>query len=418
MSKTDVVIVGAGLAGLSCARALVRAGRAVRVLEAADSVGGRLRTELHQGYRLDRGFQVLQTAYPEVRSALDLPALDLRAFVPGALIRCEGRFHKIADPWRQPLSALGTLFAPLGTFADKWRMAHLRRHVLAGSLDQLYARPETSTAERLRTLGFSTAMIERFFRPFLAGVFFDASLSISSRAFEFCFRAFAAGDTALPAAGMGAIPAQLAAALPAGTVRTAAAVAALSAGSVTLDSGEQIQAGAVVVATAGPATARLLGATPVPEVRATTCLYFAAKAAPIDEPILVLNGTGQGPVNSLVVPSLLSAAYAPGGDALIAVNVFGLPAQADAVLEQAVRDQLHDWFGDAVNGWLHLKTFRIAAALPLQTPPVANPRLFQPRLADGLYVCGEYGNASTINWALYSGRQAAAALVAASGARV
>lgn len=412
MDKVDAVIVGAGLAGLNCARELVRHGRSVRVLEAADAIGGRIHTEVYQGYRLDRGFQVLQTAYPEARRALDFDALDLRAFVPGALIRHAGRFHRIADPWRQPSAALGTLFSPVGTFADKWRMALLRRRVLSVSVDQLYARAETTTGEYLRQSGFSEAMIERFFRPFLAGVFFDPSLSVSSRAFEFCFRAFAAGDSAVPAAGMGAIPAQLAAGLPQDAVRTSAPVRSLGEGSVMLESGERLLAAAVVVATDGAAAARLLGEATVPATQGTTCLYFAADEAPVTEPILMLGTVAEGPVNSVVVPTLLSADYAAAGDSLIAVSVLGIPEAGDAALEAAVRSQLGDWFGSAVNGWRHLKTFRIAAALPPQTPPVANPESFNPRRTPWLYVCGEYGNAPTINWALHSGRRAAEAVLA------
>jgi phytoene dehydrogenase-like protein len=155
----DVIVVGAGLAGLACARELVRLGRSVRVLEAAETVGGRIRTERHQGFLLDRGFQVLQTAYPEAGRALDLAALDMRAFVPGALIRFEGRFHRIADPWRQPLTALSTLFSPVGTLAAKWRMALLRRRLLAASLDQIYSCPETTAGARLGEIGFSAAIV-------------------------------------------------------------------------------------------------------------------------------------------------------------------------------------------------------------------------------------------------------------------
>ena len=417
MDKIDAIVVGAGLAGLNCARELARQGRSVRLLEAGATAGGRIGTVHHQGYRLDRGFQVLQTAYPEARSALDLAALDLRAFVPGALIRFEGRFHRIADPWRQPLTALGTLFSPVGTLADKWRMALLRRQVMSASIDQIYARPETTAGARLRELGFSDAIVDRFFRPFLAGVFFDPALSVSSRAFEFCFRAFAAGDTAVPATGMEAIPAQLLAALPADTLRTGALVTGLSEGGVTLETGESISAKCIVLATDGVATARLLGDEPVPGTRGTTCLYFAANAPPIDEPILVLNATRDGPVSSLVVPTLLSRDYAPAGDSLIAINVLGIPSDDDAKLEAAVRAQMRAWFGAVVDSWRHLKTFRIPDALPLQTPPVDNPRYRDPRRADWLYVCGEYCNAPTINWALYSGRRAAEALVAASELR-
>jgi phytoene dehydrogenase-like protein len=412
MGETDIVIVGAGLAGLSCARELTRHGRSLQVLEAAETIGGRICTDMHEGYRLDRGFEVLQTAYPEARSALDFENLDLRAFVPGALIRFNGRFHKIADPWRQPLAALGTLFSPIGTLADKFRLALLRRQALAASADQIYTRRETSAGIFLREHGFSDAIMERFFRPFFAGVFFDPTLSVSSRAFEFYFRAFATGDTAMPAAGMGAIPAQLAAKLPADVIRTGARVIALSERGVKLESGERILAKAVVLATDGITTARLLGDRQLPETRSTTCLYFAADAAPIEEPILMLNADGRGPVNSVVVPTLLSNDYAPPGKSLIAVNVLGIPEQTDAVLEADVLSQAREWFGHAVDSWRHLKTYRIANALPLQTPPVENPRHANPRLTDWLYVCGEYRNAASINWALYSGRRAAEAIIA------
>jgi phytoene dehydrogenase-like protein len=411
--NASVVVVGAGLAGLICARELYRRGYPVTLLEAEAAAGGRVRTEVHEGYRLDRGFQVLQTGYEEARTALDLAALDLRAFVPGALIRFEGRWLRQADPWREPLSVLETLFSPVGTFGDKLRTALLRGQVLTGRLDRIYERPETTAGAFLRGRGFSDAMIERFFRPFFSGVFLDPTLSVSGRAFEFCFRAFAAGDTAVPARGMGAIPAQLAADLPAGALRAGARVTALREGAVTLESGEEVPAAFVVIATDGAAAARLLGDVEVPGTRGTTCLYFAAEAPPVDEPILMLNATAHEPVNSVAVPTLLSQEYAPPGHTLIAVNVLGIPPQDDAVLEIAVRGHLRGWFGATVENWRHLKTYRIADALPLQVPSVANPRRVEPRQASWLYLCGEYRNAPTINWALYSGRRAAEAVAAA-----
>ena len=410
-SDPDVLVVGAGLAGLACARSLVRAGRSVLVVEARERIGGRIHTDTLEGFRLDYGFEVLQTAYPEARSALDFAALDLRPFRPGALIRIDGGFHRVADPWRDPLALIPALRAPIGSLGDKWRLARLRWRTTRAAPEALYARPESRTDEYLRASGFSEAMIERFFRPFFAGVFFDPTLSVSSRAFEFYFAAFAAGDTALPAAGMGAIPAQIAAGLPPGAIRTGARVASLGERCVILESGERLGARAVVVATDGASAARLLGETRVPGTRGTTCVYFAAEAPPIREPMLVLNATRRGPVNSVVVPTLLSRDYAPPGMTLVAVNVLGGAAPDDAALAGAIRAQLVEWFGAGVGSWRHLRTYRIPDALPLQEPPLADPTRRIARQNDWLFVAGEHRNAACIQWALHSGRRAAEEIV-------
>ena len=84
---TDVAIVGAGLAGLTCAQDLTRAGLQCTVVEATDGVGGRVRTDAVDGFLLDRGFQILLSAYPQVKQRLDTAALDIGDFEPGALVR-------------------------------------------------------------------------------------------------------------------------------------------------------------------------------------------------------------------------------------------------------------------------------------------------------------------------------------------
>jgi phytoene dehydrogenase-like protein len=278
-------------------------------------------------------------------------------------------------------------------------------------MEELFRRPETSTMDALRAEGFSKAMIERFFHPFFSGVFLDHELRTSSRAFEFVFRMFALGDTALPSGGMGAIPKQLTSGFPAGVIRFGERVESLHDGEVAMASGETLRARAVVVATAAPEAARLLG-NPQPVASMSTCnLYFAARKPPVTEPILVLNGEGVGLVTSLCVPSQVAPSYASSGKSLISVTVVGNPDLSDLQLEAEVRKQMARWFGTSVEDWQHLKTYRIRHALPLQAPPANNPKLQPVRIRPNVYICGEYGSLPSINWAMLSGRRAAEAII-------
>ena len=384
----------------------------MRVLEASDGVGGRVRSDLADGFRLDRGFQVLLTAYPETRRVLDYAALDLRRFLPGALVWRAGRFHELSDPWRRPERAWRSLTAGVGSLADRLRIARFRGRVRRGSLDQLFRRPESSANERLQAEGFSDEMIASFFRPFMGGVLLDRSLSASSRMLEFVFRMLAEGDTAVPAAGMQAIPDQIARQLPRGTLRLGARVAAASSREVRLDSGEVVGGDAVVIATEGPEASRLAG-LPAPGSRSVTCLYFAAERAPLEEPILVLDGDGVGPVNNLCVPSQVASAYAPAGAALVSASVVDEAAGAagEAALEGAVRSQLEGWFGPQVRSWRHLRTYRVRHAQPEQRPGVLEPVERPARLRGGLFVCGDHRDTASLQGALLSGRRAAEAVL-------
>jgi phytoene dehydrogenase-like protein len=408
-----VYVVGAGLAGLRCARRLHEKGVAATVLEAADGVGGRVRTDRVDDFLLDRGFQALLTAYPEAREALDYRELELHPFYPGALVRTAGRFVTVADPFRRRWDGLRTALAPVGTLGDKLKVASLRRRVTAGSLEELFARPETTTREALAADGFSDTIVDRFFRPLFGGVLLDRELGTSSRMFEFVYRMFAVGDVALPTRGMSAIPEQLAGGLPPDCVRLGQRVTTVGDGGLTLAGGEKLKARAVVVATDGPTASGLLGGEPAaPASMAATCLYFAADRGPVDEPVIVLDGDGEGPVNNLCVPSAVAPTYAPPGAALVSAAVLdrpGLPKGAD--LEAAVLGQLADWFGSAVVGWRHLATYHIPHAQPAQPPGTLDPPQRPVRLRPGIYVCGDHRDNASINGALASGRRTADTVV-------
>jgi phytoene dehydrogenase-like protein len=411
----EVVIVGAGLAGLVCAQDLSRAGVECRVLEASDGIGGRVRTDSVDGFLLERGFQIVLTAYPQVQQRLDLDALDLGYFEPGAVVRMRRGFYPVADPLRRPLQIPRTLAAPIGTLADKVRVARLVIDVRRRSVPELLRGRDISTAERLTRAGFSDRMIESFWQPLFAGIQLDPRLEVSSRRFDTILRMLAIGATGLPRHGIGAIPAQLASTLPAGTVRTEARVARIAGSGVVLDDGERIDADAVVVAAEGPAAHRLLGdRVPDPGSSAAACCWFSAPRAPISGPVLVLDGEASGPVKNLAVPSEVSASYAPAGRSLVAAAVPGTEA-LDPTITARVREQLAGWFGSTTGDWEHLRTDVIPHGQPLQRPPF-NPRQ-RVSLGDGVFVCGDHRDTASIQGAMSSGERAARAVLRGFGRR-
>ncbi len=408
MTEPDapVVIVGAGLAGLSCAVALHRAGLPVVVLEAGDGVGGRVRTDHVDGFILDRGFQVLLTAYPELHRQFDVDALDLQAFDPGALVWRDGKGASVSDPFRLPLQTFSTALAPIGSVADKLRIATLRARLRRVPPARLLSGDDVTTADALRDAGFSDTIVQRFFRPLVGGIQLDPDLGDSRRMFDVIFRMLADGDSAVPAVGMQAIPDQLAALLPVGTVRLNARVDATTATSVSVDGGDEIAASSVVVATEGPAASELLGLDAVAS-KAAGCVYFAADEAPTESKMVILDGTGVGPVLNVAVMSNVAPTYAPHGKHLIAAAV---PGASDGNLEALSRSQLRDWWGPQVDGWSHLATYRIPHGQPRQTPP------FSPKqrvaLPDGRFVCGDHRDTASIQGALFSGRRCADEVIA------
>ncbi len=431
--EKDIVIVGAGLAGMRCAELLQRAGFDTLLLEASDAPGGRVRTDVVDGFRLDRGFQVLLTSYPETKAVLSYRALKLRRFTPGALVWHGGRFHRFVDPWREPINATRFLFDDIVTLGDKWRVARLRSRVNRGELVDLFQRRDQTTHAFLREFGFSPKMIDRFFAPFFGGVFLESELQTSAHYFEFLFRMFASGSTAVPAEGMQRIPQQMAARLKPETLELNTRVVRVARSqqrfTLTTEGGGAIQAKQLVFAVAEHVLRPLL-ADLLPHTRAqareqrqwnrTTTLYYAAPRSPIEGPILALNGEGPdgGPINNLAVMSQVSRRYAPKGQELIAVSVVSV-APADDVamesLEQAVREHAERWFGAAVvNSWRLVGGYPIPYALPLAR--TTQWEASATRVTDNVYFCSDAQETPSLQGALASGRRAAEAILAQRGA--
>ena len=254
-------------------------------------------------------------------------------------------------------------------------------------------------------------MIDRFFRPFLGGIFLESELRTSSRMLDFVFRTFANGEATLPEEGMQAIPRQVCSRLAPENVILGAKVMEINGTELILESGEKLQAQNVVVAVEGPTASKLLNLPFENRSRKVCCLYFAAKELPIEEPILVLNGERTGLVNNLCVPSQVQSSYAPQGEHLISVTVLGDPTLSNEELRQSVTRELTEWFGAQVEKWQYLKTYRIAMALPEQEPPALSPPQRPIRIQPNLFVCGDHRDNASINGSIQSGHRTADVLV-------
>ena len=397
-ARVDVAIVGAGLAGLAAARHLHAKSFTVALLEAQDDVGGRVRTDLVDGFRLDRGFQILLTAYPELKRQVDLDALDLHNFDPGALVMMRGRSYAVTDPFRAPRGAVSTVRAPIGTIADKVRIALLRARTLRGDPRELLRGQDLPTVVALRRAGFSETIINRFFRPLFGGIQLDPSLTTSRRMFDIIFCSLGEGDAAVPRLGMGALPKQMADRLP-GLVHLNTKVASLDGRTVVTTDGRRIDARAVIIATELPAARDLIGLQERVS-RSAGAVYFAADDAPTDSRLVILDGTGKGPVLNAAVMSNVATSYAPAGKHLI---VAALPQRIEGDLESMARDQMRTWWGPQVDAWRHLRTYRIAHAGVEQRPPFSPKRNIA--FGNGVFVCGDHRDTGSLQGALFSGRR-------------
>ena len=418
--QREVIIVGGGLAGLACATQLSKVGKQVALVEATDRVGGRVRSDVVDGFTMDHGFQVLLTAYPACQQLLDYDALRLRPFEPGALIRNSGRFTTLGDPWRRPSQALATVRNPAGSFRDKLLVAKLRSQSRRGTLDDLYARDSVATREFLANSGMSSRMVDRFFRPFIGGVFLDESLSVSSRMFEFVFRMFAQGDVVVPADGMAAIPRQLADGLPQGTIQLRQTVESVEGTTVHLTNGETLTAKHLVIATESGAAAKLLG---LPELETewneTTCVYYSAPESPDKRKLLMLSGDESGPIQTATVISDIAKEYAPKNQSLISISLSpsGLGStdvnDIDAV-DERTRKQLEGWFGNSVQQWRRLAVYRVPYGVPRTSldPVIRSVNADAYGGNQNVLLCGDHLETPSIQGALNSGLRVAESILA------
>jgi phytoene dehydrogenase-like protein len=401
-----VIIIGAGIAGLTCAKYLRDRGIQSLILEASDSVGGRVKTDKYEGFLLDRGFQILLTAYPEAQKILDYQALDLQTFKSGAMIRNHqaNKFSVMANPFKEPSTLMSSLTSEVGSLTDKLRVLRLVMDT-EDIREDIFDRRGKTTIDFLQDYGFSKKMIQQFFKPFFGGVFLENELSTSANFFQYIFGKFYEGDAVIPAKGMQQIAEQIAQKLYLGTVKFNTKVVKIDGNRVYLENGDRLYGEKIVLATDGLQADKLLGNTPNRQFNTTTCTYFSADKSPLKEKMLVLNPNRASVVHNLCVPSDIAPAYAPAGKSLISVSTQGFDLYDENELAKNIKRELATWFGKEVDNWQHLRTYHIPQALPTfgDTKSVQESL----KLSDILYQCGDATAYPSLNAAMATGRKVA-----------
>lgn len=407
----SVIIIGGGLAGLTAARHLQSQGIDFLLLEASDRVGGRVKTDVVDGFRLDHGFQVLLTAYPEAQAQLDYESLRLRHFNPGALLLYpDGGQGLIGDPLRDISSLFPTLFSKAGSFVDKLRILQLNHKLSKLGIDQIFQRKEIPTVEALgQEYGFSPKIIDSFFAPFFSGIFLESELSTSRRMFDFVFKMFGAGHAALPNMGMEEIPKQLSSTLPSNSIITGASASQIEGQNVQLEDGSSFTAPHILIATEATGLVKELTSVRTHH-QSTTHLHFTTDTPPIQRPLIALNTQTNRLMNNICTISQVAPGYAPVGHHLISISIVGEQGLTQVDLDKAVRKELATWFGKITEDWQHLDTRQVHYALPNQTRVNNEVNTEQLQLRPGLYVAGDHLMNGSINAAMKSGRIAAEAI--------
>jgi glycine/D-amino acid oxidase-like deaminating enzyme len=412
----DVIVIGAGLAGLRCAGLLAAHGLDVIVVEAADAVGGRQRTDIVDGFRLDRGFQVLNPAYPSLRRSVDLDALALRSFPVGVRVRTADGIRELRHPVRHPLSIVGTLRSGLISGRDAVALARWAAPALVRPLSRL-AHNDVTLHEAWDAAGLRGPLRTAVLEPFLAGVLAEDRGETSNAFARQLVRYFALGRPGLPAQGIAAVPEQLAArARAAGAqIRLGAAAERVSARGegvqVEVAGGDAVRAARAVVAVGPDAVPGLTG-LPRPATNGLQTWWFAAADAPTTSALLTVDGRGRGPVVNTVVMTHTVPSYAPAGRHLIAATCL-LPRGSDPAAESDVRRHVSEIWGADVSAWQVIRRDNIVDALPAQPSPLIAPR--SPRYAERLFVAGDHRDTASIQGALASGERAARAILSDAG---
>lgn len=409
MENQKIYIIGAGISGLVAAIELEKSGFHPVILERSNEIGGRMKTDQFNGFLLDHGFQVLNTAYPEAKKYLDFGQLQLKSFDPGAVIFEGKESYIITDPLRDPLKIVGMAFSKVGTFLDKVKMFTLTQELKKKSNEAIFEEKSIPTLQYLKNYGFSDSVIHNFFKPFFRGIFLEKKLDTSSRMFEFIFKMFAQGNAAIPAKGMGQIPEMLRGQLNKTEIILNTPISFLEGKKIHFINGEILDADRIIVATQPDSIIPQLQGQFVPAQKVIN-LYFHLQKSFMARPMIGLLAGDGHLINNLVFMDDVSAEYAPADKALLSVTVLETTL-SEKELIKGVQAELEIVSGIKAEYFKFLKSYFIDYALPSVDDPKYSIPSTECKIYDDVFLAGDYLLNGSINAAMTSGRIAAEALI-------
>ncbi len=409
MTKNDykIHIIGAGVSGLIAARVLENYGYHPVIIEATDRVGGRVKTDIVNGYQLDHGFQVLLTAYPAVQKHLDYEVLELQPFLPGASIFKSNDQQIIGDPLRNLSLLFPTLFSGIGNFSDKLKILQLNQKLKKKKMSDIFSEKEQSTLDYLINFGFSKEIITDFFKPFFSGIFLETQLETSSRMFEFVYKMFGEGDATVPKAGIEAIPKQLLNNLKTTTFKYNTKVTVLKDGEITLDDDTKLESDYTIIATEASGLIPNLKNQST-EWKSCTTLYFETETRVIDKKLIGLIPKSGTFINNIFYNSSLECAIRPKNE-LLSVTVIDDQGLSNESLVEAVQTELKELCGITTTNFI--KLYSIPMALPKLEDLKYEMMPSETRLTNGLFLAGDTQLNASLNAAMISGERAALGVI-------
>ena len=404
----DVIVVGGGLSGMTATITLQQNNVDAIILESTERLGGRVKTDLIDGFLLNRGFHVFNPSYPEVHKWLDIKELDLKHFLPGALILADnGKIKEFMDVSRKWSALIPSFFSNIGNFQDKTKLLFLRNKLLAASINDIFSSEEMSTKEYLKKLDFSETFVKNFFQPFFSGVFLENNLSTSQRMFEFTFKMFCEGNTSLPSRGIEQIPNQLSKKINKKSIFCNEKVISIDQNKIITESGHEYSAKKIIIASEATSLARILGKDINTNFKSVNCLYFSTNVSPLKKNLIAINASKNAFINNVAVISDIAPDYAPKSKSLISVSINNLSEESDEILINKVLNELQNWFGLSVHYWNFIKCYRIRYALPQQRSVNYSINDDKFKIDDTRYICGDHILNGSIDGALLSGRKCA-----------